>query len=273
MMLSPSPPAATAAPPSGGGWRPLRWALVASAAVLLWNCGPPYIVGSILGDLPWYEPGAGPATPGQQRDCRAGLARLEQLEKAAGVWPPLRALVGKHSLVTRRAGLLECLGEVGGAREVLRAAIRELEAGIAADPVGRDPLSTAQADAFLVQSHWRSLADLEERAGEREAARAALMRMRELGRVLGGGNAPGELAFGATAALGRFLVRSGDASAARELYRSSLREAEQAAAEEWTLVPLLRAYAELLEAEGAGDAATGLYARIGRAVGATSPLD
>jgi len=96
--------------------------------------------------------------------------------------------------------------------------------------------------------------------------------LRELGRTLDGGNVTGAVALDASAALGRFLVRTGAAEGARELYRRSLLEAERGGAEEWAIVPLLHAYAELLDGEGRGEAATELYGRIGRAMGA-APLD
>jgi hypothetical protein len=152
---------------------------------------------------------------------------------------------------------------VAGARAELTAAIARGEAALPAGPYGWHLDANAMQAALDLAHRWSALARLEAKAGDAAAAEAALERGRALAARLDGAGF-GSFGAAAAAALGRHLAATGAEGRALELYRRSLAEAEAAGAEDDALLPLLQAYAELLDGNGRAGEATALYARIGR---------
>jgi tetratricopeptide (TPR) repeat protein len=239
--------------------------LALPAVALVWTFSPGYVAISLVGDLPALAPIPDhPATPEDRAQCRSGLERLDRAQAMARFWPPLRREFEGYRLAYQRAALLECAGDVAGARGELRAEIERLEANLPAAPIDWTHLSADQQRAVQVPSYWSALAAVEERAGDPAAALAAYQNEVAVSSELDGGASWGTFTADAASEMLDYLVRSGDEARARDFYRTTLGAAEAAGASEEELVPLLEPYAELLEARGHKKEAAEIYARIGR---------
>jgi len=259
----PPAPESIAPAPRGRALHLPAWLALGAVGAFAWNCAPSLVVDSVLGQHVWHDPATGPASPAVQQECRYALDRLAAVQ-AAGAWlPPFREVWDSYALSGMRVNLLECIGDVAAARAALEDEIAWSEALLPTGPIvweaGSEP-----AAALVLPHRLVELAALEERAGDGAATLAALERARAISRKLDGG-AWGPSATTAAVALGGYLARSGGLDRAREFYREELRAAEAAHSEEWALLPLLQAYAEVLEQSGRSREATEVFARIGRA--------
>jgi hypothetical protein len=254
-LVAAPPPDAPAAPPAfAAPRRRILAAIVAvPAALILWSCPS---------QLAWQALVFAHADDAAA--CRAGLARVERFRSAARFWPPLRDTVDDAAFEAQRLALLECAGDVAAARAGLHEAIERGEAALPPDgPLGWDVDPAAMEAAVELSSRWSALARLEAGAGAAAAAEAAFDRGRALAARLDGA-AVGHFGSAADASFGRHLAATGAADRALALYQGALAEAEAAGADDAVLLPLLQAYAELLDARGEAARATALYARIGR---------